>query len=101
MILGMNGSIWLSEHDGTEHGDMKDIESKQAKLVSQAGHERIARVRNCILALAKQFLPIYDQTVMDVFYQSLQMDIATHEILNSEYLVLVTQTAMERRQTME
>ena len=35
--------------------------------------ENVARVRNCVVALAKMHLAIYKETILDVFNESLQL----------------------------
>jgi exosome complex component RRP4 len=56
VILGINGYIWLSPP--------KDVPSTETAAVVR---EKIARVRNAIEALSRQFIPIYPLTIMDTY----------------------------------
>lgn len=106
VILGLNGFIWLQEapldRDSSKHagGDAaNDDSSLQASVipVTLAGRERVCRVRNCILALSRQVLPIWSATIVDVYLASVAQGMAAKDILASEdNIALVTHTARER-----
>ena len=66
-VFGNNGYIWLSQAS-----DSDDVKSKAQKVPTKDNFERIARVRNAIVVLAKQFMLISAQSVMCVYNASVQ-----------------------------
>ncbi|KAL9642151.1 hypothetical protein ABK040_007156 [Willaertia magna] len=58
--------------------------------------EAISRIRNAIQALQYQFLPIYPETILDVYESSIQMPVK--DMLSTEKIPLITQTAAVRIQ---
>jgi len=114
VILGNNGYIWITV---AEEGDMQlmnngeyseqekvsyfmqqkkkeDTDQMLTKTVPLKQREDIVRVRNCIMALQKQFLPIYPETIMDVYESSLQLK--PKDITQAEMVQIITVTAAER-----
>ena len=66
-IFGNNGYIWISPSAESEDGKEKEAAGK-----AKEKFERVARVRNAIIVLAKQFMLISAQSVMSVYDASLQ-----------------------------
>lgn len=83
VILGINGYIWISPP--------KDVPSKETAAVMR---EKIARVRNAIEALSRQFVPIYPLTVMDTYEAGLAYP--AKDMLKPEVIERITARALQR-----
>jgi len=59
----------------------------------------MARVRNCILALAQSFMMLYDTSIIFAYEESLKY--AVHELLLSEAMVDVAILTQHRLSMME
>lgn len=75
VILGNNGYIWISptkgdEIDGGEGGFAQNL----GEVVPRSEREVIARLRNCILALAKCKLMLYDTSIQYAYDESLKYE---------------------------
>lgn len=81
LILGNNGYIWIS------------CEDKEKKIKN--ARELIVRVKNSIIALSNQFIPVYPDTILDVFEESKYLEMK--DILLPENSK-VTLKALERVQ---
>lgn len=82
VILGNNGYIWISSHESTDHQvsqrrfqvnvasahDNDTLESKEQRKV-------IARLRNCISALAQNNILIFDTTIQYTYEASLKFGV--------------------------
>lgn len=107
VILGNNGYIWITlpsedmkskeAHRTQAVGSKGQEADKGETLVSQESRERMARVRNSILALAKMNVAIYPTTIMDVYNESLKLGLLTKNLISPDVLQRVTQTAMTRK----
>src|SRR5690242_18253218 len=73
-IIGVNGYIWLSPSLSEEEKDQKALKGKdwQAKPITPEAREKVARVRNCILALSSHFLAIHPESIMAVYKPALK-----------------------------
>lgn len=104
VILGMNGYIWVQEApvDVPRSKTVREEEEGMPTTytpVTTAGRERVCRVRNSILALARMFMPIYHATITDVYLASVANGIAAKDMLHTqEGIMSITQAAMERTQ---
>lgn len=105
VILGMNGFIWIQEAPLEKARTSTNVKEEDEGVpttytpVTPAGRERVCRVRNSILALARMFMPIYNVTITDVYLQSVQLGLAAKDMLASQEMIIkVTQSAMERTQ---
>ena len=67
-----------------------------ASTIAGKEREAICRTRNAILALQYQFLPVYPESIMDVYEGSLQVPIK--DMLSREKIPLITQSAAVRVQ---
>lgn len=75
VILGNNGYIWISptkseEQEGGEGGFAQNLN----EVVPRNDREVIARLRNCILALAKCKLMLYDTSIQYAYEESLKYE---------------------------
>jgi hypothetical protein len=114
VILGLNGYIWVAEaqqmdsrtemidqdidmNDGDE-SSMAPPTSKPLSVVGASSRERIARLRNSILALSEMFLWIYPDTIAETVESSIELKIAPKDILKPEIIDQVTQRSKMRCQ---
>ena len=108
VILGLNGYIWVQEAPvekevpvGANNAARDDEEGVPTTYtpVTLAGRERVCRVRNSILALSRMRMPIYHQTIIDVYLQSVAFGLPAKDMLTSPDVVTrITQAASERTQ---
>lgn len=105
VILGMNGYIWVQEAPVEKVRLGKNVLEEEEGMpstytpVTPAGRERVCRVRNSILALARMFMPIYNVTITDVYLASVQLGLPAKDMLSSQEIIMqITQPAMERTQ---
>jgi exosome complex component RRP4 len=116
VILGLNGFVWVQEapvERSNEEAAAAAAEGGQAAAaaaaeseegtpatytpVTLAGRERVCRVRNSILALARMLMPIYHATISDVYLASVSYGLPAKDLLSSQAdLQRITQAAMER-----
>ncbi|GFG38861.1 hypothetical protein Cfor_02168 [Coptotermes formosanus] len=73
IILGNNGFIWISPtvSDG-EESSLGGFTENLKEVVARADREVIARLRNCILALANCKMMLYDTSILYAFEESLK-----------------------------
>ncbi|EFC42010.1 predicted protein [Naegleria gruberi] len=64
--------------------------------ISIKEREAICRTRNAIMALQYQFLPIYPETILDVYESSIQIPVK--EMLSRDKIPLITQNSIVRVQ---
>lgn len=64
--------------------------------ISPKTRERISRLRNCILALASQFLPIYPDTISETFETSIELKIQSKDILKPDNIDQLTEKSKAR-----
>ncbi|KAI8602918.1 exosome complex exonuclease rrp4 [Dissophora ornata] len=74
VILGLNGYIWVSAHvtQNLDEIDTEQVYSNKNKDITPADREAIARVANCIRALAQNFIFINDTIISFAYEASLQ-----------------------------
>ncbi|KAI9317579.1 exosome complex exonuclease-like protein RRP4 [Dichotomocladium elegans] len=97
VILGLNGYIWVNKKlqgltDG--HGDDVDATvtySSKNDAISQEERENIARVSNCISALAKKYMHINDTIIIYTYEASLSYTVK--ELLREEVIDNITSEA--------
>lgn len=76
IILGVNGYIWITQTLSEEEQEKKDAQGSDYSPppIDIETRKRMIRVRNSILALSKNFLPIHPDTIIDVYKQSLKYE---------------------------
>lgn len=103
--MGLNGYLWISSNTSSKEGNEVDgkEESKnvQPNVVSAEQRQKMCRVRNSILALSQAFLPIHAASIMDVYFRSIELNLQPRDMLQSEVLHNLTQTAESRERSME
>lgn len=82
IILGNNGYIWISSQESTDHQlAQKHLRTSTAStsplVVSESKEQRkiIARLRNCISALAQNKVMIFDTTIQYTYEASLKFKV--------------------------
>jgi exosome complex component RRP4 len=83
IILGNNGFIWISSTVNTEtEGGAGGFTQNLQEVVPRADREVIARLRNCILALASCKMMLYDTSILYAFEESMKYEV--YELLTQE-----------------
>eukprot|EP00039_Didymoeca_costata_P003227 m.66204 g.66204 ORF g.66204 m.66204 type:complete len:296 (+) comp11789_c0_seq2:153-1040(+) len=96
VVLGNNGYIWVGVSLDPLHPGAQQEQSQT--MVTLEERKKIARVRNCILALASQKLAIFDTSVIYCYEDSEQFDIP--DLLNQEVVPVITVRAKQACATM-
>ncbi|XP_064458108.1 exosome complex component RRP4-like [Ornithodoros turicata] len=90
VILGNNGYIWISPLPSEE--GTKFVQSLE--VVPHATREAIARVRNCIVALAQHHVVLFDTSVVYAYEVSLEHKVST--LLKPEIMKEVADLTKQR-----
>mmetsp|Transcript_43329 Transcript_43329/g.106406 ORF Transcript_43329/g.106406 Transcript_43329/m.106406 type:complete len:193 (-) Transcript_43329:282-860(-) len=105
VILGNNGYVWVQPLRPDPVVDTEDEERDEPEPMSieievTAGErQRIARVRNAVEVLARQFISIHAQTIMDVYLQSEELDVRVCDMLLPDRSREIAALASLRRET--
>lgn len=84
IILGNNGFIWISPTINTDIEGDGGFTQNLDEVVPKTDREVIARLRNCILALAQSKMMLYDTSILYAFEESMKYEV--HELLNQEVI---------------
>lgn len=84
IILGNNGFIWISPVVNTEGAEGGGFTQNLEDVVTKQDRETIARLKNCILALAHCKMMLYDTSILFAYEESLKYDV--HEVLHQEIM---------------
>uniref|UniRef100_A0A182SFL5 S1 motif domain-containing protein n=1 Tax=Anopheles maculatus TaxID=74869 RepID=A0A182SFL5_9DIPT len=100
IILGNNGFIWISpilnsEGEGGGGGFTQNLDD----VVTKEDRKTIARLRNCILALAHCKIMLYDTSILYAYEESLKYE--TPELLNPECMADVGFLTQHRLRSLE
>ena len=87
VILGLNGYVWLSRPPAEGTGE--------AQVLDKAEREKVARVRNCIAALASKFIAVYATSIMDTYNASTHLPVK--DMLREDVIDLITERAAQRK----
>ena len=83
IILGNNGYIWISKQSASHHQQVPSggVNSLQ-EVTSECDDPRlaIARLRNCISALALNNIMIFDTTIQYTYEASLKFEVSVYDI---------------------
>lgn len=82
IILGNNGFIWISPTVNTEIEGDGGFTQNLSEPVPRADREVIARLKNCILALATCKMMLYDTSILYAFEESMKYE--CDELLHQE-----------------
>ncbi|GAA5800584.1 exosome complex exonuclease rrp4 [Helicostylum pulchrum] len=97
VILGLNGYIWVHKKFQTVTGDDTDptvYYSSTNDDISQEERQDIARISNCISALAKQYMHINDTIIVYTYEASLEYTVK--ELLKLDVIESITKEASLR-----
>ncbi|GLT75184.1 hypothetical protein SLA2020_469260 [Shorea laevis] len=109
LILGRNGFIWIGEHVEARDSMIKDqvINSEQATSLQGQEQEQsytpletrqnICRIANAIRVLSTLGFRVDAEVIMETVSLSISLNIDIHEMLGSEFHVLVAEREAERR----
>lgn len=82
IILGNNGFIWISPIINAEEEGVGGFTQNLREVIPKADREVIARLRNCILALATCKMILFDTSIWYAYQESLKYE--TSELLTQE-----------------
>lgn len=82
IILGNNGFIWICPITNSEIEGDGGFTQNLTESIPRTDREVIARLRNCILALAKCKMMLYDTSILYAYEESSKYDI--DELLHQE-----------------
>lgn len=85
IILGKNGFIWISPTSRSVADSSGGFTQNLDQKVPKADREVVARLRNCILALAASKIPLYSTSILHAYEESEKYQIA--ELLNPESML--------------
>ena len=86
IILGNNGYVWISSRESTDHqvaqkrfqAGVTSNHRDNASAESREQRNVIARLRNCISALAQNRIMIFDTTIQYTYEASLKFEVGCH-----------------------
>lgn len=85
IILGCNGRVWLTATPKSEEKE-RVLKFKQAHRTYKSAPQnaeirlKIARVRNSIVVLGREFMPIKEESIMAVYHESINRGLEAKEI---------------------
>ncbi|KAI9267387.1 exosome component 2-like protein [Sporodiniella umbellata] len=97
IILGLNGYVWIHKKFKTVVGDETDTSiyySSKNDTITEEERQEIARVTNCISALAKQYMHINDSIIVYTYEASLEYSV--RELLKLDVMEAITSEASLR-----
>ncbi|CAE5993373.1 unnamed protein product [Arabidopsis arenosa] len=92
LILGRNGFIWVGEHAQAHDPMVVDDEN-----ISSKTRQNILRIGNAIRVLSNLGFTVTLEVIMETFNLSNMENIDIHDMVGSEFHVLVTENQAERR----
>ncbi|XP_017774134.1 PREDICTED: exosome complex component RRP4 [Nicrophorus vespilloides] len=99
VILGNNGFIWICPTVNTEEESVGGFIQNLEYIVPIEEREIIARIRNCILALAQSKMMLFDTSILFAFEESKKYAVA--ELLLPEAMVDVALLTQQRLTLLE
>ncbi|KAI8373123.1 uncharacterized protein BYT42DRAFT_594884 [Radiomyces spectabilis] len=97
LVLGLNGYIWINkklEGITQDDADTAVVYSSENDPISESERENIARVANCISALAKQYMHINDTIIVYTYEASLEYSVK--DLLKMDVIETITSEASAR-----
>jgi len=85
IILGCNGRVWLTATPSKEEAE-RVLKFKQAHKTYKPAPQnaeirlKIARVRNSVVVLGREFMPIKEETIMAVYHESINRGLEPKDI---------------------
>ncbi|CAA7030552.1 unnamed protein product [Microthlaspi erraticum] len=96
LILGCNGFIWVGEHGHVRDPMTKNTRKEQSHTPLET-RQTICRIGNAIQVLSNLGFTMTLEVIMETFKLSNTRNIDIHDMLGSEFHVLVTENEAERR----
>lgn len=93
IILGNNGYVWISPTTDTDREDTGGY-TVDLQPVAQGDREVIARLRNCVLALADQRMLLFDTSILHAYEASQKHSVK--ELLKPEVIADVVDLVRQR-----
>ncbi|KAH8553288.1 hypothetical protein BGW37DRAFT_485163 [Umbelopsis sp. PMI_123] len=99
LVLGLNGYIWVSKPvignpESTDDADIERTYSNKNDIIDDAERENIARVCNCLRALAKKFMHINDTIIIYTYEASLMYSVK--DLLKKDIIDSITSEASQK-----
>lgn len=94
MILGNNGFIWICPTLNNDEEAVGGFIQNLEEIVPRAERETIARLRNCVLALAQSKIMLHDTSILYAFEESMKYTVP--ELLLPEAMLEVAILTKER-----
>ncbi|KAG7588446.1 K Homology domain type 1 superfamily [Arabidopsis suecica] len=95
LIIGRNGFIWVGEHVQAENPIIVDDE--MVKHTPLESRQSILRIGNAIRVLSNLGFTVTLEVIMETFNLSNTENVDVHDMLGSEFHVLVAENEVERR----
>ena len=94
IIIGNNGFIWISPvtSDSSQSGGFV----LDTTLVQAQDREVIARIRNCILALAQHKIKLHDTSIMYAYDMSIQLGYQVKQLLLPQVINIIALATREK-----
>ncbi|ENN82033.1 exosome complex component RRP4 [Dendroctonus ponderosae] len=99
LILGNNGYIWISPTSNNVEGDEGGFIQNLEEVIPKDIREAMARVRNSILALAQNYMMLFDTSIIFAYEESLKYSV--HELLLPETMVDLAVLTQQKLSMME
>ncbi|KAG2186539.1 hypothetical protein INT44_002763 [Umbelopsis vinacea] len=99
LVLGLNGYIWVSKPvignpESTDEADIERTYSNKNDIIDDAERESIARVCNCLRALARKFMHINDTIIIYTYEASLKYPVK--DLLKKDVVDSITSEASQK-----
>lgn len=109
LILGRNGFIWVGEHaetrdsmivDQANSSERSTVEEKKQAYTPLETRQNICRIANAIRVFSTLGFNVDADLIMETVELSTSLKIDIHDMLGSEFHVLVAEREAERRSLM-
>lgn len=103
LILGCNGFIWVGEHneangdDAMEEDQAMESEGQEQNFTALETRKYICRTANAVRVLSNLGFNMTLEIIKETVNLSLTLNLDVHEMLSSEFCVLVAEKEVERR----
>lgn len=94
IILGNNGYIWIAPTIPVESENTGGFTQNLKEVIPKGDREVIARLRNCVMALAKCKMILFDTSILYAYEESMKYEV--HELLNQEAILDVALATKHR-----
>ncbi|KAI9073305.1 hypothetical protein K1719_044740 [Acacia pycnantha] len=106
LILGCNGFIWVGEHSEVKDNEMmvdqaNQSEGQEQNFTALETRKYICRTANAVRVLSNLGFNMTLEIIKETVNLSLGLNLDTHEMLSSEFCVLVAEKEAERRSSIK